>query len=279
MRRQFRIILIKPSHYDDDGYVIQWWRSNIPSNSLASVYALFAECAEDKHTRARHRRRNRSVRRDQHRHRRQKDHSPHPAGGRRLHRVRRRAVESVPPRDGPGAAVPRRRHRGGDRRFPRQRLPVDAARRLPPDLQEALDLGITLFAGEAEERMDELLRDAHAAQLQAGLQLPQRPAGPARAPCAVPAAGRSCSAIAAHTPLRRRARLPVPVQLLHHHQRPGPQVPPPHRRRRRGDRARQLPQGVKRFFITDDDFARNRNWEPILDRLIELRERKGSRSG
>jgi hypothetical protein len=26
--------------------------------------------------------------------------------------------------------------------------------------------------------------------------------------------------------------------------------------------------------VTDDNFARNRNWEPILDRLIELRERE-----
>ena len=34
-------------------------------------------------------------------------------------------------------------------------------------------------------------------------------------------------------------------------------------------------QGVTRFFVTDDNFARNRNWEPILDRLIELREGKG----
>src|SRR6202043_4160173 len=32
-------------------------------------------------------------------------------------------------------------------------------------------------------------------------------------------------------------------------------------------------QGVTRFFVTDDNFARNRNWEAILDRLIELRER------
>jgi hypothetical protein len=35
---------------------------------------------------------------------------------------------------------------------------------------------------------------------------------------------------------------------------------------------RNLTQGVKRFFITDDNFARNELWEPILDRLIELRE-------
>jgi radical SAM superfamily enzyme YgiQ (UPF0313 family) len=31
-------------------------------------------------------------------------------------------------------------------------------------------------------------------------------------------------------------------------------------------------QGICRFFITDDNFARNRAWEGILDRLIELRE-------
>ena len=47
-QRKFTIALIKPSHYDDDGYVIQWRRSTIPSNSLASVYGLLAECAEDR---------------------------------------------------------------------------------------------------------------------------------------------------------------------------------------------------------------------------------------
>ena len=36
-------------------------------------------------------------------------------------------------------------------------------------------------------------------------------------------------------------------------------------------------QGVTRFFVTDDNFARNKNWEPILDRLIELREQNGFR--
>jgi radical SAM superfamily enzyme YgiQ (UPF0313 family) len=36
-----------------------------------------------------------------------------------------------------------------------------------------------------------------------------------------------------------------------------------------------LAQGVHRFFITDDNFARNRNWEAIFDRLVEMRERDG----
>jgi hypothetical protein len=33
-----------------------------------------------------------------------------------------------------------------------------------------------------------------------------------------------------------------------------------------------LAQGVTSFFITDDDFARNRNWEAIFDRIIKFRE-------
>src|SRR5436305_4313244 len=44
--RRFIVELIKPSHYDDDGYVIQWWRSWIPSNSLACLYALSQDLAE-----------------------------------------------------------------------------------------------------------------------------------------------------------------------------------------------------------------------------------------
>ena len=31
-------------------------------------------------------------------------------------------------------------------------------------------------------------------------------------------------------------------------------------------------QGLRSFFITDDNFARNKDWEAILDRLIHLRE-------
>ena len=47
-KRTFRVVLIKPSHYDRDGYVIQWRRSTLPSNSLASVYGLMEECARQR---------------------------------------------------------------------------------------------------------------------------------------------------------------------------------------------------------------------------------------
>jgi hypothetical protein len=36
--------LVKPSHYDDDGYVIRWWRAMIPSNSLAALYGIADDC-------------------------------------------------------------------------------------------------------------------------------------------------------------------------------------------------------------------------------------------
>jgi len=45
-RRIFELFLIKPSHYDDDGYIIQWARSSIPSNSLAILHGLALDCAE-----------------------------------------------------------------------------------------------------------------------------------------------------------------------------------------------------------------------------------------
>src|ERR1700681_128303 len=44
--RRFCLVLVKPSHYDDDGYVIQWYRSAIPSNSLAALYGLAKQCAD-----------------------------------------------------------------------------------------------------------------------------------------------------------------------------------------------------------------------------------------
>ena len=38
-------------------------------------------------------------------------------------------------------------------------------------------------------------------------------------------------------------------------------------------------QGIKWFFITDDNFARNRQWELLLDRMIQLRQGEGLNIG
>ena len=45
-RRRFHLILIKPSHYHNDGYVIRWWRGLVPSNSLAAMHGIALDCAD-----------------------------------------------------------------------------------------------------------------------------------------------------------------------------------------------------------------------------------------
>jgi hypothetical protein len=46
-RRRFLLFLVKPSHYDEQGYVIQWWKSALPSNSLACLFGIAQKCMED----------------------------------------------------------------------------------------------------------------------------------------------------------------------------------------------------------------------------------------
>ena len=45
-RKIFRVYLIKPSHYDDDGYVIHWARSDIPSNTMAVLNGILLDCID-----------------------------------------------------------------------------------------------------------------------------------------------------------------------------------------------------------------------------------------
>src|SRR5262249_32209463 len=146
---------------------------------------------------------------------------------------------------------------------------------LPPDLKEALDLGMTLFAGEGEGRMADLLRDIDAGQPKPVYNylddLPDMTAAtfpflPARLVERVSGkytsldAGRGCPFQCSFCTI-----ITVPGRKSRH---------------RTADDVEAIirtnaAQGVKRFFVTDDNFARNRNWEPILDRMIELRENHG----
>ena len=104
-RRRFLLFLVKPSHYDDEGYVIQWWKSALPSNSLACLFGIAQKCMEDQvlgedvaieifpvdetNTRVRPEQIARQIQDN---------------GGFRHGRLRRRAVEPVPAGDGLCAA-------------------------------------------------------------------------------------------------------------------------------------------------------------------------------
>jgi hypothetical protein len=269
--REFRVVLIKPSHYDADGYVIQWWRSIIPSNSLATVYGLTAECAS-----------NLVLGRDV--------------------KIEIEAYDETNTVINVRAVAKRIRDAGGgmvglvgiqSNQFPRA---LDLGRQfraldvpvvmggfhisgclamlptLPADIQHALDLGIKLFAGEAEGRMADLLRDVAAGTAKpiynflgdmpdlAGAVLPILPrkvATRAVGECSSFDAGRGC-------PFQCSFCTIINVQGRKSRYRTADDIEATVRA--------NAAQGITHFFVTDDNFARNRNWEAILDRLIYLRE-------
>ena len=271
-KRAFRVVLIKPSHYDKDGYVIQWLRSTLPSNSLASVYGLIEECVRD-----------RALGTDVEIQVEACDECNtvvDVAGV--VKRIRAAGAGMVGLIGVQSNQYPRALDLG--RQFRAQGISVvmggfhvsgciSMLPALPPELQEAMDLGIHLFAGEAEGRMAEVLRDVATGQAKPIYKylndLPEMAAAvfpilPRSVVTRVAGhyssfdAGRGCPFKCSFCTIinvqgrKSRYRTPDDVEAI--------------------VRA-NVAQGITRFFVTDDNFARNRNWEPILDRLIELRER------
>ncbi|MGE0749814.1 MAG: radical SAM protein [Variibacter sp.] len=276
--KRFCLVLVKPSHYDDDGYVIQWFRSAIPSNSLAAVYGIAKDLAEQRIL-------GDDVAIDIHPY----DETNTRIRPERLARMIERAGAGMVMLIGVQSnQVPRSleiarqlRARGiqvGIGGFHMSGVIAmiggeDAA------LKEAQAMGVSIFAGEAEGRLDVVLRDAYAGALKPlynfmndlpgieGTPVPilsavrvKRTAG------AVTSfdAGRGCPYQCSFCTIinvqgrKSRRRSPADVEQI----------------------VRQnLAQGLNRFFITDDNFARNKDWEAILDRLIDLREKEGLKFG
>ena len=273
--RLFHLFLIKPSHYDDGGYVIQWARSSIPANTLAALNGLALDCAErrvlgedveirvtawdETNTRIRPDRIARQIRE---------------SDGRGLV-----ALVGVQSNQFPRAVDIARPLRAAG-------IPVCIGGfhvsgciamlpQLPPELREAMDLGITLFAGEAEGRLEELLRAAYRGELASlynfmndlpnlkGEPVPYLPVGVVRRTMGVRTsfdAGRGCPFLCSFCTI-------INVQGRKSRSRSADDV-------ERLVRA-NVAQGVHKFFITDDNLARNQSWEAIFDRLIKMREEEG----
>ncbi len=269
---RFQIYLIKPTRYDDDGYPLQWWRSIIPSNSLAALTgivedALARGCLSGVET--------------------------------EIH-----AIDEIHSKVDPARIARTIRARGGKgfiglvgvqsnqfpraldlaRAFRKEGLPVAIGgfhvsgslamlKQTPPELEEAKRLGIGLFAGESEDgRIDEVLEDAWHGQLKpvynylgntpniAGAPIPLMP---------VEQVGKNinkygsfdlgrgcpfeCSFCTIINVQGRKSRFRTPDDL-------------------EAIIRANAKIGVHRFFLTDDNFARNKNWEPLLDRLIALQD-------
>jgi hypothetical protein len=272
--RRFLIVLIKPSHYDDDGHVIQWFRSAIPSNSLAVVYGAFADCAaayalgpQVEITLEAYDETNIVIDIDG-----------------VIGRIRKAGrgfvgLVGVQSNQFPRAVDLARRFRAADLPVVIGGFHVSGCMAmlpdLPSDLKEALALGITLYAGEAEGRMHDLLRDIDHGRLKPTYNYLNEL--PSLEGASLPVLPRHVSARVVNRGSSFDAGRGCPFQcsfctIINVQGRKS--------RYRTADDVEAIvrataAQGIVRFFITDDDFARNRNWEAILDRLIDLRERQG----
>jgi len=272
--RRFVVELIKPSHYDDDGYVIQWWKSWIPSNSLACLYGIATNLAERKALGPEVAIEIRAY---------DECHTVIP-----IRRIIRRiegadaglvCLVGVQSNQFPRAMDLAARFRNAGIQVAVGGFHVSGCLamlpELPPDLVAAQRLGVTLFAGEAEGRLAGLFADAFAGRMEPvynfmndlpGLQQQVTPFLPLdivrRYGETIGAfdAGRGC-------PFQCSFCTIINVQGRKSRWRDADDV-------ERLVRA-NLAQGVFRFFITDDNFARNRTWEAIFDRLIEMREQEG----
>jgi radical SAM superfamily enzyme YgiQ (UPF0313 family) len=269
-RKRFTLILIKPSHYDDDGYVIQWLRSAIPSNTLAVINGLALDCQE------------RRVLGDD------VDIIIHALDETNTRIRPQRIARELGKEPGLVALIGVQSNQ-----FPRA---MDIARplraagvqvciggfhvsgclsmlpELPSELKDAMDLGISLFAGEAEGRFEDVLKDASHRRLKPlynfmadlpsldGVPMPILPATRVKrtgGKITTFDAGRGCPFLCSFCTIinvqgrkSRRRSVDDIEQIIR----------------------RNLAQGINRFFITDDNFARNTDWEIVFDRLIAMRE-------
>src|SRR5688572_16712207 len=272
---RFCLILVKPSHYDDDGYVIQWFRSAIPSNSLAALYGLARDCAA------------RRVLGDV-----EMDIEPIDETNTR---VRPEALARMIEKAGSGMVM---MVGVQSNQFPRA---LDLAKPLrergiqvaiggfhvsgvismlagkDPDLDRARAMGISLFAGEAEGRLDEVLRDAHAGALKPMYNYMADLPGIEGSPIPIITALKAWRTAGNVTSFDAGRGCPFQCSFCTIINVQGKKS-----RRRSPDDIEQIvrenvAQGLHSFFITDDNFARNADWEAILDRLIKLKEEEGIR--
>jgi hypothetical protein len=255
--------------------VIRWWRAMIPSNSLAAVYGIAADSAE---------RRilgpdvaiDISVIDETNTH---VDIAALLAGFRRHGNFGLVALIGVQSNQYPRALDIARPFREAGVQVVMGGFHVSGCLSMldghAVDLDACQNMGISMFAGEAEGRLDMVLRDAAAGQLAPLYDfmkdlpsientpvpfLPKRYVERTLGLSASFDAGRGC-------PYQCSFCTIINVQGRKS-------------RFRSADDVEELvrlnwAQGIHKFFITDDNFARNKEWEAIFDRLIELREKNG----
>ncbi len=269
--KKFCVEIIKPSHYDDDGYVIQWWRAFVPSNSLACMFGIVRDSQERQVLGA-----DTEIVINAY----DECHTIVPVK-QIIKRIQASGgvvfLTGVQSNQFPRAADMAREFREAGIQVIIGGFHVSGCLsmlpEIPADIKAVQNLGVSIFAGEAEGRMDELLLSAQRGQLKPVynylLDLPELqnqvtpylPLEIARKYMYFTAfdAGRGC-------PFQCSFCTIINVQGRKSRFRDADDVEKMLRQ--------YVAQGIKQFFITDDNMARNKNWEAIFDRLIELKAKE-----
>jgi radical SAM superfamily enzyme YgiQ (UPF0313 family) len=280
--RRLHLYLIKPSKYDDDGYVIRYLRGVLPSNTLSTLFSL----TEDQHR------------------------SGALGDGLEVRTtVIDETVQMVPVR-----RILRRANRQRDTRtvialvgvqtnqFPRASdlalqfrdggLPVMIGGfhvsgllalipQIPDDIRHLMERGVTIVKGEVEDKWGGLLSDALHGRLRPMYDYLQEKPDLYSKP--IPAvhdsymkrfafpgfgtidAGRGCPFDCSFCTI-----INVQGKVMRHRSEQLIE------QRVRND---YHSKGINFYFFTDDNFARNKNWEAIFDKLIRLRRDEGLNLG
>ena len=270
-KRRFCLVLVKPTHYCDDGYPIRWFRSAIPSNSLACIYGIAKDCGE-RHVLGD------DVEIDIH------------AIDEANTRIRPQHIAGLIKAAGDGMVLlvgvqSNQTPRALDIARPLRQAGIKVAiggfhmsgviamiDGDDPSLREAQAMGLSVFAGEAEGRLEEVLQDAYAGRLKPLYNYMKDLPGIDGAPLPLLERERLKRTGGATTSFDAGRGCPYQCSFCTIINVQGRKS-----RRRTPDDIENIvrsnvAQGVFRFFITDDNFARNKDWEIILDRLIHLRE-------
>ncbi|MAE67321.1 MAG: radical SAM protein [Phycisphaeraceae bacterium] len=267
------VYLIKPSKYDDDGFVLRHWKSSLPSNTLACMNALTEQAASSGELGAR---RVKTVTID--------EAIEKVPVNRIIARSRRRTVVcaliGVQTNQFPRAAdLARTLHRGGARvvigGFHVSGV-FSLTANIPREVQELVDAGITVVMGEAEQAWGRILADLCQGTSKGVYNLLEDKPDLGRAPIpflsrrlrkryAFPNmgtvdAGRGCPFrcdfctiinVQGHA-MRTRCPTAIGRAIRRYHD-----------------------QGVTFYFFTDDNFCRNPRWREIFDELARLRTEQG----
>ncbi|MGQ4808259.1 hypothetical protein NKDENANG_01637 [Candidatus Entotheonellaceae bacterium PAL068K] len=275
--RGLHLVLLKPSKYDDDGYILRHWRGVLPSNTLACLYSL----SEDV-------KRRQVLRDDLDMTIELFDEAVHAINLRKIIRRSRRSgwktvvcLVGVQSNQYPRAIDLAREFRAAGIEVIIGGFHVSGMlalfHQITPDIQKILDLGVTVVAGEVEEWWARLLGDALLGTLQPLYNFLE--ATPDLSTPPVPISHKSylrrfaykrfgtidcgrgcpfsCSFCAIINVQGRKMRMRDPEGIAeiikeNYHK-----------------------AGINFYFFTDDNFARNKKWREIFEVLIRLRQTDG----